>query len=60
MSTQNNTRRLNASTAPNCPGCRTSMIVLDKKKVMFTDGRVEVTYRCETCGTETQRIVKKT
>ncbi len=36
------------------------MIVLDKKKVMFTDGRVEVTYRCETCGTETQRIVKET
>jgi len=59
VSSQNVYQRRDASTAPNCPGCRTPMIVLDKNKVMFTDGRVEVTYRCETCGTETMRIVKE-
>jgi DNA-directed RNA polymerase subunit RPC12/RpoP len=59
VSSQNVYQRRNTFTAPDCPGCRQRMIFVDKKKVMFTDGRVEVTYRCETCGTETMRIVKE-
>jgi hypothetical protein len=31
---------------------------LPRERAMFTDGRMEVTYRCETCGTETKRIIK--
>jgi hypothetical protein len=35
------------------------MVFVEKRHVLFSDGRVELIYRCETCGTETQRIVKE-
>lgn len=59
MSTQNNTRPRSSPTVPICPGCRKPMVFVEKTRILFSDGRVEVTYRCETCGTETQRIVKE-
>jgi hypothetical protein len=35
------------------------MVFVEKRHILFSDGLLEVTYRCETCGTETQRIVKE-
>ncbi len=34
------------------------MVFRDKKHILFSDGLADVTYRCETCGTETKRTVK--
>ncbi len=41
-----------------CPGCRTPMVLVEKRHILFSDGRAEITYRCETCGTETKRMIK--
>jgi RNase P subunit RPR2 len=59
VSTQNNTRPRSSPTVPICPGCRKPMVFVEKRHILFSDGLLEVTYRCETCGTETQRIVKE-
>src|SRR5262249_51294095 len=38
-----------------CPGCKMIMLATDRKPVLFSRGLVQVTYRCEPCGTETMR-----
>ncbi len=34
------------------------MVLAEKRHILFSDGRAEITYRCETCGTETKRMIK--
>ncbi len=58
QSTQDDARRRSPSGIPTCPGCQKTMVFKDKKSILFTDGLADVTYRCETCGTETKRTIK--
>ncbi len=44
--------------SPICPGCRKTMVFKDKEHILFSNGLTDVTYRCESCGTETKRTVK--
>jgi hypothetical protein len=41
-----------------CPGCARLMVAVDRKPVLFSNGLVQVIFRCEGCGTETTRAVK--
>ena len=41
-----------------CPGCKMIMVATDRKPVLFSNGLVQVIYRCEGCGTETTRAAK--
>jgi uncharacterized Zn finger protein len=34
------------------------MVVKDKMHILFSNRLTDVTYRCESCGTETKRTVK--
>jgi len=34
------------------------MVFKGKKLIMFTNGRAEATYRCDTCDIETKRTIK--
>ncbi len=58
MTTNNDTRRRSSPTVPICPGCRKPM-VLEGKRSLPSTNLAEVTYRCETCGTRTKRMVKE-
>jgi len=59
MSTQHEARQRTSPMVPICPGCRKSM-VLEGKRPLPSTNLVEVTYRCEACGTRTKRMVKET
>ena len=41
-----------------CPGCDEPMKVLVRNPVAFSNGLVDVTYVCETCGTHSIRTIK--
>jgi RNase P subunit RPR2 len=58
QSTQDDARRRGPFGVPICPGCRKTMVFTDKENILFADGLADVTYRCETCGTETKRTIK--
>jgi hypothetical protein len=45
--------------APPCPQCQRAMNVHVVEPVMFARDVDDMTYRCETCGTETKRAVKR-
>ena len=34
------------------------MVFKDKEHILFSNGLTDVTYRCESCGTETKRTIK--
>ena len=40
-----------------CPRCRLPMMRGATKPIMFTSGLSDVSYTCESCGTETVRTV---
>jgi hypothetical protein len=46
------------ATVPICPDCRNPMVLKGKKKILFTHGRANALYRCETCMIEATRTVK--
>jgi hypothetical protein len=50
-------QRHNQATVPTCPRCLKPMVLKGKRPMPFTN-LAEETYRCETCGTETKRIIK--
>ncbi len=50
-------QRHNPTGIPICARCLKPMVLKGKRPMPFTD-LSEETYRCETCGTETKRIVK--
>jgi len=56
VTTKNNKR--SSSTIPICPGCLKPM-VLESKRPLPSTNFVEITYRCETCGFRTKRMVKE-
>jgi hypothetical protein len=58
VSTQELRGHSSPSMVPMCPGCRKPMVFKRKKPIMFTNGRAEATYRCDTCEIETKRKVK--
>jgi hypothetical protein len=37
-----------------CPDCSKPMRIKVRKTIMFTDGLVDVIYRCDVCETETR------
>lgn len=39
-----------------CPGCQTLMVVVVAESM--PNGMNRVTYRCDRCGTETERLIK--
>jgi hypothetical protein len=47
------------SRAPACPQCQQAMNIRVVEPVMFARDVDDMTYRCETCGTETKRAVKR-
>ena len=50
-------QRHNPTGIPNCPRCLKPMVLKGKRPMPFTNLAEEI-YRCETCGTETKRIIK--
>ncbi len=44
---------------PACPQCRRLMTVKQASSVLFASGLDDVIYRCEDCGTEAKRTVKR-
>ena len=44
---------------PNCPQCERRMTVKQVAPVLFASDLDDVTYGCETCGTEAKRTVKR-
>jgi hypothetical protein len=46
-------------TPPLCPQCRRAMNIRVVEPVMFARDVDDMTYRCEACGTETKRAVKR-
>jgi hypothetical protein len=42
-----------------CPGCDREMVEMQCYQIMFSRGLVQATYRCEECGTETMRTLKR-
>jgi C4-type Zn-finger protein len=55
---QEGSQRRNSPTVPICPGCRSAMVLTGKRSMPLTN-LMEVTYRCEKCGTETKRMIKE-
>jgi hypothetical protein len=51
-------RLRNSPIVPICPGCREPMVLKGKRPMPLTE-LTEVRYCCETCGTETKRMVKE-
>jgi RNase P subunit RPR2 len=43
-----------------CPGCNIAMRVLRAERIMFTQGLVDVSYECQSCGMVTKRTIKGT
>jgi hypothetical protein len=43
-----------------CPGCKKPMTEKSRKHVLFSDGEVAVTYRCEMCDTGIVRTLSET
>jgi len=43
----------------NCPGCYREMAEMHCYQIMFSRGLVQAIYRCEACGTETTRALKR-
>jgi hypothetical protein len=41
-----------------CPGCDEQMKAIERKRVQFSNGLVDVTYVCATCHTHTIRSIK--
>ena len=41
-----------------CPGCNQPMVVIERKAIQFSNRMDAVTYRCESCKTETIRTIK--
>ena len=41
-----------------CTGCDEPMKAMVRKPVAFSNGLVDVTYVCETCGTHSVRTIK--
>jgi hypothetical protein len=58
VSTQDVLRHSPSTVLPICPGCRRPMVLKRQKRILFTDGVSEATYRCDTCDIETTRTVK--
>jgi hypothetical protein len=48
-----------AARAPACPQCQGAMIVRLVEPLMFARDVDDMTYRCESCGTEIKRAVKR-
>jgi uncharacterized Zn finger protein len=44
---------------PLCPQCQQAMRIRVVEPVMFARDVDDMTYRCENCGTETKRAVKR-
>ena len=44
---------------PTCPVCQRRMSVKLIEPVLFASGLDDVTYACESCGTETKRSIKR-
>lgn len=44
---------------PECPTCRRRMTVKQIEPVLFATGIDDIVYRCEECGVETKRTVKR-
>jgi hypothetical protein len=42
-----------------CPGCDEEMAETECHAIMFSRGLVQAMYRCENCGTETTRTLKR-
>jgi transposase-like protein len=42
-----------------CPGCNKQMRPVERKPIRLSRGLVEVTYRCDSCGMETNRTIKE-
>ena len=46
-------------TAVLCPRCQLPMMRGAAKPIMFTSGLSDVSYSCESCGTETRRTLNR-
>ena len=55
---EDDVRRRSPLGIPICPGCQKTMVFKDKEHILFSNGLTDVTYRCESCGTETKRTIK--
>jgi hypothetical protein len=42
-----------------CPGCKVAMALINLRAVLPSDNQYCGTYRCEQCGTDTQRQFKR-
>jgi hypothetical protein len=48
-----------ATAPPACPQCRNAMRIRLVEPVMFAGDLDDMTYRCEACGTEAKRTVRR-
>jgi len=48
-----------AASPPACPQCRRPMQIRVVEPLMFARDVDDMTYRCEACGTESKRAIKR-
>ena len=59
MSSDTNHAPPRAVAPPVCPQCQSAMRLRTVEPVMFARDVDDMTYRCEACGTESKRAIKR-